>query len=360
MEPLRLPLAKAFNTPFISLDETSIEMGSLLFLFVAVVIASRIKWRRQLIRHIVQIVAASFFFFFVYSCLGVFGLIRNGLYGTTLIGTVYTESFYWMALPTVIICVTLFTGPVFCGWICPTGTLQEFAAIARRKLLGERKLGGRLEYVLLAFFLCCFMALTIWISLDRKMFLEDSSLHWAASLLLLCYLVLVGVADDQALRRLRVLSVMAILLTTISHITVTSPVHFAFTARDDPASALATLVLVLASFIIARSWCRYLCPWGWVMGLMHRFSRLQLRTIAPLCDGCGDCVRTCDVDAIESDSADRIAVNASQCQFCLACVDVCPTEAIEVVDVWNPKERSTRRLPIIDSVGDSALPTGTG
>ena len=51
----------------------------------------------------------SFFVFFyvVYSCLGVFGMIRNGLYGLTLVGSAYSESFYWLALPVVIIAVTV-------------------------------------------------------------------------------------------------------------------------------------------------------------------------------------------------------------------------------------------------------------
>ena len=75
MEPRQLPFAKAFDTPFISLDETSIEMASILFLFLAVVAVVHVKRRRQLIRHVVQLVSMAVFFFVIYSCLGVFGMI---------------------------------------------------------------------------------------------------------------------------------------------------------------------------------------------------------------------------------------------------------------------------------------------
>src|SRR3972149_2137891 len=99
LEPERLPLLKVLEAPFLSLDGTSVEMASLLFLFLAVLIVVGVKRRRQLARRLVQSLSVGVFFWVVYSCLGVFGMIRNGLFGLTLLGSVYTESFFWMALP---------------------------------------------------------------------------------------------------------------------------------------------------------------------------------------------------------------------------------------------------------------------
>jgi polyferredoxin len=344
MEPQRLPFAKAFDTPFISLDETSVELGSILFLFLAVIVIANIRWRRQLVRHVVQVISFAVFFFFVYSCLGVFGMIRNGLYGVSLIGTVYSESFYWMALPVVILTVTILMGPVFCGWICPTGTIQEVVTILRRKLVPTRFRGTPLQMVLLGIALTGFVTLTIWLSLEKHMFIEDSSLHWAAALIVLCYLVVLGVIDDVPTRSLRLVSVLAIVLTAVSHVAVTSPVHFAFTARDDPASALSTLVIGAASLVVARAWCRYLCPWGYLMGLLHRFSRLKIVRNESLCSNCDSCVTTCDVGAIDAQG-----VRADFCQFCYSCVDNCSHSAFEVVDVWQQSaKKSGPRLPIVE------------
>jgi polyferredoxin len=333
MQPEREPLGKIFDVPFLSLDSTSVEMASLLFLFLVVLVIGTVTgaWprQRQRIRRVVQAVSFVVFYYIVYSCLGVFGMIRNGLYGLTLVGSAYTESFYWLALPVLAIAVTLLHGPVFCGWICPTGSLQDVSGWLRKRL--PRRLGGlsRLEIVALALVCAGFIALLIWVGVKKKLFIEDSSLHWAAMLLLLCCLVLAGVIDDVPSRKLRAFSLLAIVLTVVSHSVVTSPMHFAFTARDDPASALSTLVILVAGTLVLRAWCRYLCPWGHVLGFLHRFSRLRILPDPAKCTRCGVCNASCAVEAI-----DHGVIRTEHCQFCYACVDRCPNAGLNVVDVW--------------------------
>lgn len=340
MQPERAPLGKVFNTPFLSLDGTSVEMAALLFLFLAVIVISHAHRHRQWIRRGVQALSFLVFFYVVYSCLGVFGMIRNGLYGLTLVGSAYSESFYWLALPIVIIAVTLLHGPVFCGWICPTGSLQDLSGWVRKRL--PRRPGGltRAQMFGIACASLGFVALLVWLGVKKKLFVEDSSLHWAAMLLLLCCLVLAGVIDDIPTRKLRILSLVAIFLTAVSHMVVTSPVHFAFTARDDPASALTTLVILVAGTFVLRSWCRYLCPWGQFMGFLHRFSRLRILLDASKCNHCGVCDTSCDVAAIE-----KGVIRIANCQFCYACVDHCSASALKVADVWSIRSAKESEQP---------------
>jgi len=330
MQPERLPLAKVFDVPFLSLDGTSVEMASLIFLFLMVIGISVVKKRRQLIRRLVQAVSFVVFYFIVYSCLGVFGMIRNGLYGMTLLGTAYSESFYWLALPVVVIAVTLLHGPIFCGWICPTGAVQDVTGWIRKRFWRSSKPLSRGRLVGLTVFVAGFLLLVIWLGSRRQLLIEDSSVHWAAMLILLCYLVLAGVLDDQASRKLRFFSLAAIFFTAVSHLVVTSPMHFAFTTRDDKASAVTTLVILVSALFVLRPWCRYLCPWGALMGILHRHSRLRIQKVHGRCNECGTCNATCDVAAINHGE-----IKLNQCQFCYSCVDRCPNGGLEVVDVWT-------------------------
>ena len=47
------------------------------------------------------------------------------------------------------------------------------------------------------------------------------------------------------------------------------------------------------------------------------------------CNGCGDCVDACPLDAIEVQDG-KAKVDEDTCGDCGACVDVCPTESITV------------------------------
>jgi polyferredoxin len=342
MQPERAPLGKVFNVPFLSLDGTSVEMASLLFLFLIVLAIANVKRHRQWVRRGVQLLSFIVFYGVVYSCLGVFGMIRNGLYGLTLVGSAYSESFYWLALPVVIIAVTLLFGPVFCGWVCPTGSMQDLSGWLRKRIVKGRGRLSRPQLIGLAVASLIFIVLVVWLGLRKQLFIEDSSLHWAAMLILLCYLVLAGIIDDIPSRKLRMFSLAAIFFTAVSHLVVTSPVHFAFTARDDPASALTTLVILVAGLFVLRSWCRYLCPWGYLMGFMHRFSRLRILHDALKCSRCGVCDTSCDVAAIE-----KGVIRISSCQFCHSCVDHCANSALTVVDVWQLRARQGSEKPAV-------------
>ena len=336
MQPERLHLVKVFDAPFLSLDGTSTEMASLLFLFLSVIAVGALGKHRQKLRRAVQAVSLLVFFYVIYSCLGVFGMIRNGLHGLSLLGTAYTESFYWMALPVVVIGATVITGPQFCGWICPTGTLQDVVGSLRAALLrrGMFRL-TRTRLAALGATVLLFIAAVAWLGLRKQMFIEDSSLHWSAALLLLSYMVLAGFIDDLPTRLLRKLSFVIILATSALGLTITSPVHFAFTSRNDPASALATAVIMAAPLFVPRAFCRYLCPWGYLMGLLHPLSRLRVARLPARCDGCQACGRACDVGAI--DRAGKVRLE--HCQLCHACVDHCPAGALHVVDIWHKRRQ---------------------
>ena len=82
-------------------------------------------------------------------------------------------------------------------------------------------------------------------------------------------------------------------------------------------------VAVLALFLVAmvfiyRPFCRVACPLGAFYGLFNCFSLWRLE-VAPGCDHCGWCRRSCPL-GIPVDKSP----NNAECIRCLACLDSCP------------------------------------
>jgi len=47
------------------------------------------------------------------------------------------------------------------------------------------------------------------------------------------------------------------------------------------------------------------------------------------CNGCGDCVESCPLDAISMNEGKSV-IDPETCGDCGACIDACPNEAISV------------------------------
>jgi polyferredoxin len=86
-------------------------------------------------------------------------------------------------------------------------------------------------------------------------------------------------------------------------------------------AAVTVAVLVVLSFVIQNFWCRYLCPYGALMGLASLLSPLRIRRNADLCIDCAKCTKACPANL----PVDRlITVRSAECAGCLECVAVCP------------------------------------
>jgi len=52
-------------------------------------------------------------------------------------------------------------------------------------------------------------------------------------------------------------------------------------------------VLLLFQLVVRNCWCRYLCPYGALLGLEHCSSILQVKRDPSLCINCRECERVC-------------------------------------------------------------------
>ena len=93
--------------------------------------------------------------------------------------------------------------------------------------------------------------------------------------------------------------------------------------------------LVVLSVFIQNFWCRYLCPYGALVGLVALLSPLRVRREKSVCIDCAKCAKACPsllpVDKL-------ITIKSAECTGCLECLAVCPVAgALDMVAV--PKLR---------------------
>jgi Pyruvate/2-oxoacid:ferredoxin oxidoreductase delta subunit len=180
----------------------------------------------------------------------------------------------------------LFLRKGFCGWICPIGFASNLAD----------KLGRKMGILLRP---------PAWIDLP---------------LLALKYLLL-GAFSWLILWNMNLQELTAFHLSPYNMISDAKMLHF-FLAPSRLAGGIM-LALVAWSFFMKNPWCRYLCPYGALLGLLAIFSPLQVRRDRNLCIDCKRCEAVCP-SSIKITA--RQTVRNCECIGCLECLPVCPQQ----------------------------------
>lgn len=207
-----------------------------------------------------------------------------------------------MVLFVTFLAVSLLFRKSFCGWLCPIGTISEQLWKAGRDLFGrvfalprwlDIPLRG-LKYVLLALF--------VWFAAAMP----------AASIAGFLGSPYGMIADVRMLGFFR-------------HVTTTT--------------AWVLGVLVAGSFFIPNFWCRYLCPYGALMGIAALGSPLRIRRVPELCIDCAKCQRACPSQL----PVDRLVqIRSAECLGCLECVAACPAEGALFLGAGKRSRRAIR------------------
>lgn len=92
--------------------------------------------------------------------------------------------------------------------------------------------------------------------------------------------------------------------------------------QQPSATLLAVLaVLVILSLFVQMAWCRYLCPYGALLGLLSLFSLSKIGRSERLCIRCGLCSSRCPAWL---PVMQKRTVRSAECYACYRCVHNCP------------------------------------
>ena len=83
------------------------------------------------------------------------------------------------------------------------------------------------------------------------------------------------------------------------------------------------VVLAVLSLFVKNVWCRFLCPYGALLGIVGWLSPLKVTRTKSTCIDCELCTRACPSD-IRVHTAGRVW--SDECTNCLECVAACPVK----------------------------------
>jgi len=98
---------------------------------------------------------------------------------------------------------------------------------------------------------------------------------------------------------------------------------FAFFAEPSGLSVFILLALAGLSLVVRNAWCRYLCPYGALLGLLAWFGPTAIRRNTVTCIGCEKCMEGCPAGIRVQD---KISVRSTECIGCAECIGNCPVQ----------------------------------
>ncbi|MBN1829336.1 MAG: 4Fe-4S binding protein [Deltaproteobacteria bacterium] len=170
-----------------------------------------------------------------------------------------------------IVVATIFFGRVWCGWVCHLGALQEFLFRS-----------GQIPFMV-----------------DRQVL--QRILRWTRYAALVVLLVQLYVTKSN-------------LFKTVD------PFRAAFNfSSSTSAGWIALAILLIASILMYRPFCRGICPVGAVLGLMASLPVVLRIKISKDCSACRRCSSVCDPGAIDETGS----IASDNCLLCGNCLDSC-------------------------------------
>ncbi|MDR3745585.1 MAG: 4Fe-4S binding protein [Acidobacteriaceae bacterium] len=218
-----------------------------------------------------------------------------------------------MFLTAVFLLSSLLLKKTFCSWLCPVGTASEYLWKLGRRVFHRNFVVPRwldiplrgLKYLLMSFFLFIVISMSAE-ALNDFLLAPFGIIADVKMLNFFCHMGIVGMA--------------------------------------------VVVMLIVLSLFIQNFWCRFLCPYGALMGLVSTLSPAKIRRDADACVACGKCSKACP----SSLPVDRLLqVRSAECTGCMECIAACSVE--NALQLSLPPRRMNQQEPIANRWRHRAL-----
>lgn len=301
---------------------------------------------------------------------------------TTILTTKTLYAGLWWAIATIVLTIVL--GRFFCGWVCPFGTLQQFAGlVTTRDSTDAQQIEKRIsknryhpaqtiKYFLLLFFLGAaaaeflsklpsgisglwllagaigslaasraILAITGLRAPSKKPVKNIGSLFskwvpFVAACLFVAWCVAgqglagaslqIGLLDPICLvsRSVNLVLLPIFQESQLSQLGLASSQRFTVGALIIGTIFAASLLLCLR---VPRFYCRFVCPLGALFGILGRYSIWRVGTSRAQCEGCGQSCNRCSISCEGAcEPSGKIRIN--ECILCMNCLWTCPRRLI--------------------------------
>ena len=230
-----------------------------------------------------------------YSCPGALGSCPIGALQSVLGSGNHKFAFYVVGF---LMLIGAICGRFVCGWLCPFGLVQDLLhKIPFPKKVGTFKADKalrHLKYIILALF----VIILPMFALDEY----NMSDPWFCK-----YICPAGTLEGGV--------PLAVLNEGIRE-----AIGWLYAYK-----VAILVILLIASVIIYRPFCKYICPLGAIYSFFNKIAVFRLRCDESKCVSCGKCAKECKMNVDPTKMPD-----SAECIRCGKCINECPADALKI------------------------------